>query len=72
MNKPKQELISEIIEAKEQQIFKAKLDNRYFQRKRLAGKANNRLDQAIGKLQIEIKGLKDYVKFLNEILKEKE
>lgn len=62
-------IIKELIESHEKELVTLKLQERYAQRKVVLGSKDNQ--QVLGMVQGKIAAREDYLKFLNEVLKEK-
>ena len=65
----KKETLEKILSENEEQLFRLEVSERYFLRKRLVGKSGQ-IDQVLAKVQNDIMAVRDFVGFLEEILKE--
>lgn len=63
------ELVLEMIQAYEKELFVAQVQERFLQRMIIA-KNNTSFQQQLGKVQADIQFKKEYLKFLEEIIKE--
>lgn len=63
------EIILEMIQAYEKELFVAQVQERFLQRQ-IIGKNSPNFQQQLGRTQADIQFKKEYLKFLEEIIKE--
>lgn len=69
-NEEKKQMLKDLIDQTEKNIYRAEVEERFLQRKRVGGQQPAIYERILGKVQHQIKEDKDRISFYEEILKE--